>query len=144
MMKKMGITFWLLAAVAILALVLGLGWFGARVSASQEAMPGPLASLKQHFQARGLQPRATLVRFIGVNEAKSQARFWLQGTGDKPIYVYWCKSAQEAQTVMERMRKTSPTTPIATRGELVLYLSAWPAGDPDAGKVLAAFESWPG
>jgi hypothetical protein len=135
--------------LGLLGLILVLGVAGGaylvnRARTPDDALPGPLGSLKQHFAQKSLAPRTMLVRIINVSEAKQQARFWLRETGERPIYVLWCYSPAAAQTVLLRMRKASAATPMAARGDLVIYFPEWPAGDPLAERVLAAFESWPG
>ncbi len=127
-----------------LPLLLGLLVAWRFLQPAAEPLPGPLASLKSHFDANGLPTEVTLVRTALKAEARKHARWGVKAAGERPIYVYWCQSPAAAQAVLEQFRKAPTPNLAAAKGELVIYLTEWPATDPLGQRILAVFQSWPG
>jgi hypothetical protein len=131
--------------IVLMALALGAGFWAIWRSGliGSEALPGPVASLQQHFQSVGLDTTAKVVRNPQLNEVRKHVRFALRGADDQPFYVYWCQGPVEAQRVLERYRKAPGQNVSAARGSLLVYMSGWSPDEARTQKVLQAFNSWP-
>lgn len=131
---------WLIAALVLAATAVG-GWWLYRGGFGAEPLPGALGSLQRHFAASGLQLDGMLVRHPQINEVHKSSSF--RTSDGRLFYVYWCRSPADAETTLQRLRKAPTRSLNAARGPLVIFFTEWPADDPLARQVLAAFERWP-
>jgi hypothetical protein len=130
--------------VLLLGLAAGLWVAWQRGMLGEADLPGPLGSLQDHLKREGIDTHAAVVRRGPWEGVRQQAIFRRVGNPERPFFVVWFESPALAQKQRDRlMTAASPSHPQA-RGELLLYLTDWPADDPETRRLIEAFQRWPG
>jgi hypothetical protein len=138
----MGRIVWIVL-VLLVGVAAGLWFAWHRGLVGDEPLPGPLAVLQDHLRREGLPTQAAVVQRGRWEGVRQQARFQLEGDAGRSFFVVWFATPELAQRQRERLlTAASPSHPQA-RGELLLYLTDWPADDPRTQRVIAAFQRWP-
>ena len=130
--------------VLLLGLAAGLWVAWQRGMLGEAALPGPLGALQEHLKREGIDTHAAVVRRGPWEGVRQHAIFRRVGQPDPPFFVVWFESPALAQKQRDRLLTApSPSHP-QVRGELLLYLTHWPADDPATRAVIDAFNRWPG
>ena len=130
--------------VLLLGLAAGLWVAWQRGMLGEAALPGPLASLQDHLKREGIATHAAVVRRGPWEGVRQQAIFRRVGHPDRPFFVVWFESPALAQMQRDRLLTAASPSHPQVRGELLLYLTDWPADDPATRAVIDAFNRWPG